>query len=621
MNISSKLFMGFAALGMLAACSSDEPNNGGNGNGVTDSGENAYLNITLRDANDLSRAGENDEEQTADGGFTNGTGNEGDVTKAYFYFFDSKGNYMGQANVWNGGTQQPNGGNIEFKSPSLVVLENVKKGANDEPQYPTYMVTVLNGPHYTNADLTGQSLADFGKSLTTWGANEKGGFIMTTTSYYLEDDAKDKDKAEHDDAYWYATKINKDAFQRTPELAIQTPGIDVYVERLAVRIGLKSKAEFPITETIFGAEGDNPEINNPADNEPADNEPAEAASQLYVRIDGWFINGTQPESYLSKQLGANWDNTPFPLVNSTDSWIWNMPGFHRSYWGQSVGYGNIDPATLKFYNYNTASIALSSYGYCNENTTTKTDLMKDNNGRPNQQKLTSVVVKATVGAKDANGNFTPVTFIEHNGLYYTPDRFIAYICDLAKHSVGYTYSQVDVFDEEGNKTGTEWAYIPVPAEKYIIAGNNSHVYVTLASDYPTPENGLYKKNADGSYSATTLAEIKTAVESMNKGLTTYQATGGSTYYNIPIAHLNTATKNANGDIDKWEEGSFGVVRNHSYEISINTVKHLGTGVFDPNGDKGDDPIKPNPDPQDPTWYLGATINILSWKIVNNYVDL
>ena len=91
------------------------------------------------------------------------------------------------------------------------------------------------------------------------------------------------------------------------------------------------------------------------------------------------------------------------------------------------------------------------------------------------------------------------------------------------------------------------------------------------------------------------------------------------YYNIPIAHLNSPKYDSNGDLSTWEEGSFGVVRNHSYEVKINSIKRLGQGVFNPEDNTT--PIKPDPDPKDPNWYLGATINILSWKIVSNNVDL
>lgn len=94
------------------------------------------------------------------------------------------------------------------------------------------------------------------------------------------------------------------------------------------------------------------------------------------------------------------------------------------------------------------------------------------------------------------------------------------------------------------------------------------------------------------------------------------------YYNIPLAHLNSAVYDkTTGDLQTWKEGTFGVVRNHVYNVIVNSVKRIGTGVFNPNSTKDEDKITPDPDPNDPNYYLGAEINILSWKVVNNFVDL
>lgn len=58
-----------------------------------------------------------------------------------------------------------------------------------------------------------------------------------------------------------------------------------------------------------------------------------------------------------------------------------------------------------------------------------------------------------------------------------------------------------------------------------------------------------------------------------------------------------------------------MVRNHVYEISINSVAGLGTPVWDPN-----EKIVPQK-PDDSQTHIAATIGILSWRTVNNDVDL
>lgn len=61
--------------------------------------------------------------------------------------------------------------------------------------------------------------------------------------------------------------------------------------------------------------------------------------------------------------------------------------------------------------------------------------------------------------------------------------------------------------------------------------------------------------------------------------------------------------------------SFGLVRNHYYDININSIVGLGTPVTDPS-----EPIAPEK-PTDLDYNLAAKINILKWKVVSQSVDL
>ena len=77
--------------------------------------------------------------------------------------------------------------------------------------------------------------------------------------------------------------------------------------------------------------------------------------------------------------------------------------------------------------------------------------------------------------------------------------------------------------------------------------------------------------------------------------------GGKTYYFTDIKHLGN---------------TYGVVRNHIYDINIKSITGLGTPVVSGN------PVIVTPEvPEDNATYVAAQINILSWKIVTNEVDL
>ena len=75
---------------------------------------------------------------------------------------------------------------------------------------------------------------------------------------------------------------------------------------------------------------------------------------------------------------------------------------------------------------------------------------------------------------------------------------------------------------------------------------------------------------------------------------------GRAYYYTDVAHLGTAK---------------GIVRNHYYQIEVNSIKGFGTPVYDPDSEFV--PVVP----EDTQTYLAARINVISWRIVKQTVDL
>ncbi len=585
---------------MMTACSSDEPATPDNG---FVPGESAYLNVQLRTTDDLTRAGEGTDITTPPTeGFEDGTGNESTVSSAYFYFFDANGIYVGQSNIWGGKAPGENP-NIEFKSNSVVVLDNLKGHS-----YPTYMVTVLNGTPYPNSDLGGKTLAEFSRDLTNWGTNAANGFVMATTSYF---DASGKD-INHADfgaqniPTYYATKLDQSNFAQSEEAALATsvPAV-VYVERLAARVKLTTPSNtdtFPIDVTVMGADNDNPSLGS---GETA------AGTKLQVKILGWYLNGVQENSYLLKQFGS-WSSAA--SLAEVNNWAWNLPGYHRSFWGQGVNYGELADTNLLYYSWaGAAKNDIGGVAYCNENTTNKTNLTVTGNDNPNQQLLTSVVVKAEVQYAEGDKNGQAVDMVEHNGVYFEKTSFLKYILGIASNKKQLNYY---------TRTGTEesnYTYTQVGPEYFELAGDNNHVYVKKSSTFPA-NSQLWMKGADGKYTQTGVdaSGLDDQLKAINSSDKTTAFTGGAMYYNIPIQHLNTITRDADKKLTAYYEGSYGVVRNHAYNVNITSVKRLGYGVFN----KDTEQIKPTPTPpEEANWFLGATINVLSWKIVTSNVEL
>ena len=537
---------------------------------------------------------------------------EGHAANAQFFFFDNNGVYMAQANYHPIGgkpnTENPDG-NIEFTGDAVVVLENIK--SKDAPTYPNYMITLVNcNGEFSDEMLKGKTMQWFSERISTWGEGDaaKGRFRMSSTSYFNGDAGW----TDHNDAYYYATALSSDNFARTPELALaKTKPVKVFVERLAARGSLKCDSSvFEVKATVAGME--NGVVGVP-----------EAATKLFVRIDGWGLNGTCPKSYISKQLtGWNADKT------FETKWEFNAPGNRRSYWGQSTLYDTkYDEATfatnLNFFPASKLMNDVTTVLYCNENTNSK-EALKLENGLPNQRLLTSATITATVGTKDAAGNFVPVDLVEHNGVYFKKDAFVAYvlgILDNNKKLRYYTLTQATETTEEGVLTDKDGnAYKQVDASMFDIKGDNDSVYVVKGEKFPTVQLYTYTINANDEreWTETDAKDLAKDLKNATKDVKTIGFKGGMMTYNIPIAHENTKTYDeTTKDLTEWYEASFGVVRNHAYQIKVNSIKRLGNGVFDPDKD----PIIPDEDPKDPNWYMGAEINILSWKIVNNSVDL
>ena len=93
------------------------------------------------------------------------------------------------------------------------------------------------------------------------------------------------------------------------------------------------------------------------------------------------------------------------------------------------------------------------------------------------------------------------------------------------------------------------------------------------------------------------------------------------FYSVPIEHLVSTNQTKNYQVE--EEGNYGIVRNHWYQLNVSKVLSLGHGVFKPGDIEGDDETEESIpyDPKTERVALAAKINILSWKIVEQDIEL
>lgn len=140
--------------------------------------------------------------------------------------------------------------------------------------------------------------------------------------------------------------------------------------------------------------------------------------------------------------------------------------------------------------------------------------------------------------------------------------------------------------------------------------------------------GLFWYNANAAedenpYQAITTTNVSKVNEAL---LTAGYATlygGGRCYFNIPIEHLGIRTnvsgstgdyvtnaKNADGtyNFNSCPAGSFGLVRNHVYNINVSKISGLATALRDEN-----QPIVPPVDEVE--YHIAAKLKVLNWRIV------
>ncbi len=646
-----KLFFGLSAFALMCSCTEDvleekAPN--------FKDGE-AYISVRLTDVNSLTRA-------TTSDGYAYGSANEHAVENAHFYFYDAEGHFVAQGSAWNGGqAESGEAGNIEFKSKTVVVLKGLTGNT-----YPKYMVTVLNVPSDFEPGATLKDMCNKLAGETTLtdgmviGSDGKTYFTMSTTSYAGGTNTYDQDA--HDDKYYFATVVDPSNFSPEP-IDLSDYGnngengdiepVTVYVERLAAKVSLETnltaasgvtalsgKTYYEITTTVGGMDNEGGSATS--------EETADATEKMYVVFDGWRLNATAKDTYMSKNINTLWnhgqgDAHDLGVVANEGKvgWLnrWNDEEYKRSYWGMSRNYGGswIYPddasdlySTDGSYDQNHATpltyhalyksdgsngftIADGcktdfkdgedklNYTYCEENTNNPEVL-----ARNFPSAVTSVIVAATV----YNDKGEAADYVRYNGMLFTEDGYKKNI--LGNANLGLYKKTTE---------GTETKYTPVEASDVELEdcydGMVKLVFTTefkaLLTDN-TVDLVTEQTKETTEIDATTLAAKEAALKGNNGQYMGNGYKGGRMYYNIPIEHLNNAAVTDEQNSKVIPEGHYGVVRNHWYKITINSLQYLGKGIYDP-----EEVIVP--DDEDKKYYLGADIQILSWKVVNQGVGL
>lgn len=513
---------------------------------------------------------------------------ESEVKTVNLAFYDEYGTYVGTATQVSDATitndETPNVSDKYARVFKLSLIE----GANAPTQVVAFINTDLKN---NNLDVLGGGIKFPAESLydNTKGDNNTG-FVMTNSGYF------NKDKE------WVIAAPLTGDFYDSPTLAKEgeTINAEIYVERLAAKITVKKGDSIDETKLNYVVK----------DIKGKD-------VTLKFTPTNWAPTGVAKEEYLVK-----------PEFTAAEDWTWtyNDETNSRSYWAEGVYYNDTfdeyytDGAVtekltyVKFGELEGLGAVGENAQYVPEHTTTL-QVGEDANGLPTGQENIVANTYALIVGEYAVSGGTDATWFKgeenHTDFYlllagmegekklytiYTKSQLIGLLLHYNKVETVYTAGSDTPYPTNPAATDFDTNF---DFTKYLDVKPNEDGKYALAAK----EGATEKLYTDAGNTELDITGLDAATNSRN-----YHYNNGQAYFNALIKH------DANG-----ETPIYGVVRNHSYILTITSIENLGAPLDgDILGDE--DPIVPNPD-ELKDHYIKASINVLSWHEKSNDVTL
>lgn len=648
----NKLFMGFLGLGAVAltACSSEE--NAPQLPDTTDS-EARFMSVSIRNSG-LQTRGEGDQ---AGETYEEGLSKENDVQSIRFYFFKEDGSAFpvapGNLNFYDckkttgddnqivvDGTNMPNDEKI-FKAILVLNPQEV-----DFSQLKS-MVAVVNFEKAIT-DNSAKNLSTLQTTVDDYGIyknyNNKSTDIplmLMTSSVYGPDPQDANSKYEGCEVYINPLKL------KTTKIEAQNDPVEIYVERVLAKVRMTTNWANSMTTLKIGDNG--PVLVQLKDKSGNAYKTADG-KDIYAKFIGWGMQTYTDQSYLFKNIGGK--NSLATWNQNLGAW-WNDDANHRSYWALNPASAKCKHRTHTSANGKIGSKVTTTvegvtttiqydgdFFYTQENAADAASGLKVNADYDPDNGL-STRTQAYIQAVLVDNTGNPVSYAEWGNVKYTESGVKTAMLNSVNNQIWLKKKTV-TSDGSTTTTQTDWITIPedfialVPAEdagKANTSTENSKrylSYIQLKNDYEKLfETGGAYAEYDGKFYYANKTEItadagengKSMKDKVNEILAGMPGAkvwrDGNTYFYTDLQHLNPSTET----VDNTTKGAFGVVRNHIYEVQLNTIYGLGTPVLIPNQDGDTEkeiiPQKPTPD----AYFLGARLHILSWRVVANDTSL
>ena len=576
----------------VVSCSSSDDITGGNGNGNAE-GTTSYIAINL---NSVGNAPTSRAYKQGEGTYDDGETDENKITKVRFYFYNADGtSYTLQSAGENGkkpsknyidynvGLDKDNKGNqgttVSGATSAVLVLNGESNVA------PAAMLTVVNPD--VNTAMLGEAPANRWSTMRTEMKGQKfndatNGFMMSNSTY--EDGGKDL----------CTTQLAGKTFSSAAD-AKNSP-VDVFVERVNAKVKTTvGDANFVKVTTDVELDGVNfkgkyktkDPVGKLATIQP---DGTTKETDVYAYIDAWGLGDEDSWAMLYKQIDVqNWTDATLGFSATNP---WSVAAYHRCFWGKSVAFGGTSTNSPVNHPYKEIKAELGTALYTLPNTPTSynegvfTDPMKSY--------LTKIMVAARLAYDDA-GTVRPAEICTYKGQKFLGKDNVKTVIarELRTYykkntGAGESYTQIEASDIDFSSKVTSTSGLKL---------QNYQVVADLRSGLTE----LFLKKG-GSYEPVAVATVKAEMQQAPVDI----SNGGKTYYYTPIKHLGKENTPA----------EYGVVRNHSYQVEISSIKGFGTPVYNP-----DTEIITPVLPSDDKTYLAAKISVLSWRVVSSTVDL
>lgn len=578
----------------VASCSSEDVAGGDAQNGK---GATSYLAVNIENVGSAPASRSYDQ---GGGTYEDGTGTESTINKVRFYFFNGDGtpyllvnndptnnqsvNYLDQT-VETAGDDHDH--TAEIKTKAVLVLKGETKAI------PASVIAVINPEVLDNTTLHSGTMTLSELRTSAIGSkfyDTTNGFVMSNSVY---------ESAGQDVC---STPVANNVFASS-DAALKKP-VDIYVERVNAKVNAKIDADYVRTNETEKAWSKNAEgkyqinvgnidVTTYAENTNAT--PTKKTYPVYAVVQGWQLADADGKAEVCKQINTSW------YAGKLGISPWTTSDYHRCFWSKSVPFnfgaqgGVNQPVNPKF-----EDIKLSLSGdfsttpvYTLPNTPTEVIA----NPTTSLNTLTKLIVAAKLVYKDKNGEYHSAQVCQYRGLTYLGEEAVKkqIVGGFARYFKKITTESGDVYKSiEASDIAFKTV---VPGSPESSGVKNYEVVATLASTV----GDLYVKNGE----TWTIASKDDINAALAKETAQVRSTDGATYYYTPIKHLGEAGK----------LGEYGIVRNHSYQVTIQNIKGFGTPVYDPK--KEIDPMIPS----DENTYLAASIKVLSWRVVSSKVNL